>query len=169
VSLLKLRSNETAQFSVGGFFHIFFHNSNTRFAVSTRWEREVAEGKVNRDIHYYMCCCAKRVGNMFFLCYTRDGSPIFVVGPCWPFCVGVTLPLILVISALVCYFIVLNPDSGLVRMDCECSFSGSSQGNFESDLSFVFAAFLGRVYLFSHSRLHLNSSLWGELQRPWSY
>lgn len=51
---------------------------------------------------------------MFILLEYSDGSPIVIAGPCWPFCMGVTLPLILVISGLVSYFLVLNPKSGLV-------------------------------------------------------
>lgn len=43
----------------------------------------------------------------------RDGSPIVLAGPCWPFCTFITLPLIVVLSGLVSYFIVLNEDSGL--------------------------------------------------------
>ena len=51
---------------------------------------------------------------MFFLLEKRDGSPIVVAGPCWPFCTFVTVPLIVVLSGLVLYFIVLNPDSRMV-------------------------------------------------------
>lgn len=50
---------------------------------------------------------------MFILCERTDGSPIVIAGPCWPFCMGITLPLILGISALVCYFILFNANSGL--------------------------------------------------------
>lgn len=51
---------------------------------------------------------------MFFLVERRDGSPIVVAGPCWPFCTFVTVPLIVVLSGLVGYFIVSNPATGLV-------------------------------------------------------
>lgn len=51
---------------------------------------------------------------MFILLEYADGSPIIVAGPCWPFCMFVTVPLILGISGLVTYFLVLNKDSGLV-------------------------------------------------------
>lgn len=53
---------------------------------------------------------------MFVLIERTDGSPLVIAGPCWPFCMGVTVPLILGISALVCYFVVFNSDSGLVRV-----------------------------------------------------
>jgi len=33
----------------------------------------------------------------------KDGSPVVIAGPCWPFCVFVTLPLVLVISGLVAF------------------------------------------------------------------
>jgi hypothetical protein len=51
---------------------------------------------------------------MFILLERSDGSPIFIAGPCWPFCVGVTLPLVLGVAALVSYFILFNKDSDLV-------------------------------------------------------
>lgn len=54
---------------------------------------------------------------MFILCERTDGSPIVIAGPCWPFCMGITLPLILGISALVCYFILFNANSGLVSTE----------------------------------------------------
>ena len=53
---------------------------------------------------------------MFFLIEGKDGSPIVVAGPCWPFCTFVTVPLIVVLSGLVGYFIVSNPDTGLVSI-----------------------------------------------------
>uniref|UniRef100_A0A7S1Y6N1 Palmitoyltransferase n=1 Tax=Grammatophora oceanica TaxID=210454 RepID=A0A7S1Y6N1_9STRA len=84
-----------------------------QYAVSTRWERDEAEGRVEQDVNTYFCCCARRVGNMFFLVEQGDGSPIVVAGPCWPFCMGVTVPLIIGISSLVCAFIIFNPNSGL--------------------------------------------------------
>jgi hypothetical protein len=91
-------------------------SSFLRYAVSTRWEREVAENGPLKDFHSYFCCCAKRLGNMFVLLERTDGSPLVIAGPCWPFCMGVTVPLILGISALVCYFVVFNADSGMVRV-----------------------------------------------------
>ena len=51
---------------------------------------------------------------MFILLEYADGSPVVVAGPCWPFCLFVTLPLIVGISCLVSFFLVLNPGSGLV-------------------------------------------------------
>jgi hypothetical protein len=51
---------------------------------------------------------------MFALVSYPDGTPIVVAGPCWPFCVGVTLPLILVVTGLVSYFLVVDGDFGLV-------------------------------------------------------
>ena len=118
------------------------HNKNYQFiggfsyAVSVRWEREQAErrrshagsssGPVTQrkpyltfsieDFNRYFCCCARRVGSMFFLVEKKDGSPIVVAGPCWPFCSFVTVPLIVVLSGLVGYFIVSNPNTGLVSL-----------------------------------------------------
>mmetsp|Transcript_11520 Transcript_11520/g.24556 ORF Transcript_11520/g.24556 Transcript_11520/m.24556 type:complete len:253 (+) Transcript_11520:158-916(+) len=102
------------------------------YAVSVRWEREqqgrrrqtsdpsrpVVENKpfltfTIEDFNRYFCCCARRVGSMFFLLERRDGSPIVVAGPCWPFCTFVTVPLIVGLSGLVGYFIVSNPNTGL--------------------------------------------------------
>ena len=54
---------------------------------------------------------------MFILLEYADGSPIFVAGPCWPFCMFVTVPLIVGISGLVTYFLVLNDESGLVSSE----------------------------------------------------
>lgn len=52
---------------------------------------------------------------MFVLLERSDGSPLVIAGPCWPFCMGVTVPLILGISGLVSYFVLFNADAGLVR------------------------------------------------------
>lgn len=51
---------------------------------------------------------------MFVLLERTDGSPIVIAGPCWPFCMGITLPLILGISGLVSYFVLFSSSSGLV-------------------------------------------------------
>jgi hypothetical protein len=51
---------------------------------------------------------------MFILCERRDGSPIVIAGPCWPFCCLVTVPLILGICGAVAYFVIINEDSPLV-------------------------------------------------------
>lgn len=98
------------------------------YAVSVRWEREQAEQRgqlsessgpiVERrpaleDFNALFCCCARRVGSMFFLVETKDGSPIVVAGPCWPFCTFVTTPLIIILSGMVGYFIVSNPNTRL--------------------------------------------------------
>lgn len=57
------------------------------------------------------------MGSFFFLLEKKDGSPIIVAGPCWPFCTFVTVPLILVLSTLVMVFIVFNKDSGMVSSE----------------------------------------------------
>ena len=62
-----------------------------RYAVSTQWERSVSDGSAPRDFHSYFCCCATRIGNMFALLQHADGEPIVIAGPCWPFCVFVTV------------------------------------------------------------------------------
>jgi hypothetical protein len=51
---------------------------------------------------------------MFALLSYPDGTPIVVAGPCWPFCVGVTLPVILAVTGLVSYFLVVDGNFGLV-------------------------------------------------------
>lgn len=38
----------------------------------------------------------------------RDGTPIVIAGPCWPFCVLVTVPLIVVVTGLVSYFMIID-------------------------------------------------------------
>mmetsp|Transcript_34349 Transcript_34349/g.39132 ORF Transcript_34349/g.39132 Transcript_34349/m.39132 type:complete len:253 (-) Transcript_34349:411-1169(-) len=83
------------------------------YAVSKRWERQILENDPTKDYHTYFCFCARRLGNMFILLEKSDGRPCIVAGPCWPFCMGVTVPLILGISALVCIFILFNNTVGL--------------------------------------------------------
>jgi hypothetical protein len=48
------------------------------------------------------------------LCKRRDGSPIIIAGPCWPFCLFVTVPLILGASGAVSYFVIISEQSQLV-------------------------------------------------------
>jgi len=98
-----------------------------QYAVSTRWEHQNTarqEKIANRgknscycapctcsveDFYNYCCCGARRrVGGMFFLLERPDGSPIIVAGPCWPFCTFITVPLILLVAALVSYFIIFG-------------------------------------------------------------
>ena len=115
-----------------------------RYAVSVRWEHEQRQQEqqqpqqrrrkrksspsssyssgsdcckpytITENFSTYFCCCARRVGSMFFLIEKKDGTPIVVAGPCWPFCTFVTVPLIVVLSGMVGYFIVSNPNAGLV-------------------------------------------------------
>jgi len=42
---------------------------------------------------------------MFFLMEHTDGSPLVVAGPCWPFCVFLTVPVIILVVVVVSYFI----------------------------------------------------------------
>jgi len=84
-----------------------------QYAVSVRAHMQPEEpcctGTIS-DCYSCFCCCSRRVGNMFFLFERRDGSPIFVAGPCWPFCTFVTFPLIAGIGALVTYYAILKDD-----------------------------------------------------------
>lgn len=91
-----------------------------QYAISTRWEREVAANGMPRDFSSYFCCCAHRIANMFILWEKADGSPIVIAGPCWPFCVGVTLPLILGISGVASYFVFFSPSTSVVRALISC-------------------------------------------------
>jgi hypothetical protein len=52
---------------------------------------------------------------MFALVSASDGTPIVISGPCWPFCMFVTLPLIVGISCLVIFFLILGETFALVR------------------------------------------------------
>lgn len=101
------------------------------YAVSVRWEDEQRQREIRRqslesgpvdrskpfltftveDFNCF-CCCARQVGALQFLLERRDGSPIVVAGPCWPFCMFVTVPLIVGLSAMVGFFIV-SKDSRL--------------------------------------------------------
>lgn len=89
-----------------------------QFAVSTRWERDRAEGRSGRNkmkaCNNTCCCCAKPLGGMHVLWERRsDGSPIIIAGPLWPFCMFVTVPLIVFISGVFVYFVLLNDKIGL--------------------------------------------------------
>uniref|UniRef100_A0A7R9ZLJ7 Palmitoyltransferase n=1 Tax=Craspedostauros australis TaxID=1486917 RepID=A0A7R9ZLJ7_9STRA len=83
------------------------------FAVSTRWEQQVSESGDVRDCNSWFCCCAKRMGNMFVLCSRPDGTPVVIAGPCWSFCLFVTVPLIVGISGAVAYFVIIDESSPL--------------------------------------------------------
>uniref|UniRef100_A0A7S4JBP6 Palmitoyltransferase n=1 Tax=Odontella aurita TaxID=265563 RepID=A0A7S4JBP6_9STRA len=130
--------NPTQFVFLNGMFHFRFPNcycifptllfpAHARYAVSVRWEREMEEEESRRregrkktrctctheDFHTLCCCGARRIGGMFMLMEKRDGSPVVIAGPCWPFCTFITLPLIVVLSGLVSYFVVLNRESPL--------------------------------------------------------
>lgn len=45
---------------------------------------------------------------MFLFLESPDGFPLLIAGPCWPFCAFITLPLILILSGLVIYFVLVN-------------------------------------------------------------
>ena len=83
-----------------------------------------------KDFHYFFCCQARRLGNMFMLCERLDGTPVVIAGPCWPFCCCVTLPLILGISGAVAYFIIIVDDSPLVSPPSFAFVSCSAAINF---------------------------------------
>jgi hypothetical protein len=57
---------------------------------------------------------------MFALVSASDGTPIVISGPCWPFCLFVTVPLIIGISCLVIFFLILGETFALVRIDLFC-------------------------------------------------
>lgn len=76
--------------------------------MSTVWEQSIADGRAQLDVHSYFCCCARRIGHMFALYSYPDGTPVIIAGPCWPFCLSVTVPLILGISGLVSYFMIID-------------------------------------------------------------
>jgi len=90
-----------------------------KYAISVRWESEESENKQKfctgsvEDCNSLCCCCSRRVGGMFFLCQRKDGSPLIMAGPCWPFCTFVTLPLILGLSGLVSYFVIFQENAGM--------------------------------------------------------
>jgi len=82
-----------------------------------QWEREREKKKRIKctgtisDFYDCFCCCSRRVGNMFFFCERSNGSPLVVAGPCWPFCIFITVPLITGLSGIVTYFaIFVNSD-----------------------------------------------------------
>jgi hypothetical protein len=96
-------------------------SSKKKFAISTQWEREneANGGKAKcctgtmEDCYGGFCCFSRRVGSMFFLWEKSDGSPIVVAGPCWPFCVFITVPLIIGLSSLTLYYCILDENAPL--------------------------------------------------------
>ena len=130
-----------------------------RYAVSTRWERELAEGRDEEEfLNKVFCCCARRVGNMYFLIEKQDGSPVVVAGPCWPFCMGVTVPLIVGISAAVIFLVIFNQRVGFVS-----TWGTSAIRSLTTDSPHNFSANMGRWHLSSHSFVYLGCSLLRQL------
>mmetsp|Transcript_5990 Transcript_5990/g.9083 ORF Transcript_5990/g.9083 Transcript_5990/m.9083 type:complete len:242 (+) Transcript_5990:74-799(+) len=89
-----------------------------QYAISKRWEAEQETGQSAQCtpqnlLSSIFCCCARRVGSLHFLCERKDGSPIVVAGPMWPFCMFVTVPLVAGLSSLVLYFCILQKDAPL--------------------------------------------------------
>lgn len=90
------------------------------YAISKRWEAQQESGQSDKCtpqtcISDIFCCCAKQLGSMHVLCERRDGSPVVIAGPMWPFCMFVTVPLVAVLSTLVLYFFMLQENAPLVR------------------------------------------------------
>ena len=67
---------------------------------------------VNKNLGVYRIICHKSL--LYKL--TIHAVSLFC-RPCWPFCVFVTLPLILAVSAAVAYFVIINNDSPLVCVE----------------------------------------------------
>lgn len=84
-----------------------------QYAVSKRWEAEQQSGQRRDWMSKIFCRCARQVGSMHFLCERKDGSPIVVAGPMWPFCMFVTVPIICVLSGFVLYFCMLQTKAPL--------------------------------------------------------
>jgi len=88
------------------------------YAISKRWEAQQESGQSDKCtpqtcISDIFCCCAKQLGSMHVLCERRDGSPVVIAGPMWPFCMFVTVPLVAVLSTLVLYFFMLQENAPL--------------------------------------------------------
>eukprot|EP00979_Chaetoceros_neogracilis_P005461 scaffold992_cov250-Chaetoceros_neogracile.AAC.5 len=66
------------------------------YAISKRWEAQQESGQSDKCtpqtcISDIFCCCAKQLGSMHVLCERRDGSPVVIAGPMWPFCMKMLL------------------------------------------------------------------------------
>lgn len=129
--------------------------------MSTKWEREVSvNGGRTKDFHRFFCCCAERLGNMFVFCKRRDGSPIIIAGPCWPFCCFVTVPLILGASGAVSYWLIIRENSALVRQNCIEAFQTQRKSIFSKGFVYlVVAAIVGIVHLLSRAWICLGSAI----------
>jgi len=64
----------------------------------------------------FCCCAVQRIGEMLVLVEKDDGTPVFIVGPEWHFCVFCTVPMILIVTFLVTYFILVDDDSSNVSL-----------------------------------------------------
>jgi hypothetical protein len=60
---------------------------------------------------------------MHLLLASSDGSPLVIAGPCWPFCLCVTMPLIVGITGSVAYFFIINDYFALVSWSVVISLS----------------------------------------------
>jgi len=53
---------------------------------------------------------------MFALVSYPDGTPVILAGPHWPFCMFITVPLILGLSGVISYFMIIKK----TRYDLVC-------------------------------------------------
>lgn len=123
-----------------------------QYAISKRWEAEQETGQSAQCtpqnlLSSIFCCCARRVGSLHFLCERRDGSPIVVAGPMWPFCTFVTLPLVAGLSSLVLYFCILQKGAPLVRSENYCEYLILAIHDGFHSHNIVFIAILGSFHL----------------------
>lgn len=105
---------------------------------------------------------------MFALVSYRDGTPIVVAGPCWPFCVFVTVPLIIGISGAVIYFLIIEDEF----TDLVCCNPIFGRGAFRIIFSHAhaasfFSAVVAYLCLQSDGPRGTLLSILCVLQRPW--
>lgn len=74
-------------------------------------------GKLREDINSCFCCCAtSRIGEMLVLSEKKDGTPRIIAGPEWPMCICCTVPMIIIGSALITYYIFVDADDQIVPL-----------------------------------------------------
>ena len=71
-------------------------------------------GDISEDMNSYFCICARNIGGMFSLLEKSNGTPIIITGSSWSTCVFCTVPIIVIFSFLVTWFIILDVENTLV-------------------------------------------------------
>jgi len=64
-------------------------------------------------IKSFFCSCATIIGGMYSLVEKSDGTPIIITGPSWPMCLCCTVPMIILGSISITWFILMNIETNM--------------------------------------------------------